>query len=97
MGPVLLTQGEPNTLSTLRLLLFLEYLDTPFCPSYILVISLLLVYLVACQRGGVSNEPPGAATRHGDPLVRPQVDQTYKGASKNLKRTDRTPDSPYFY
>ncbi len=34
------------------------------------------IYIVACQRGGVSNKPL-AATRHGarDPLVRPQVDQ----------------------
>ncbi len=35
--------------------------------------------IVACQRGGVSNEPPGlrAATRHRarDPLVRSQVDE----------------------
>ncbi len=34
--------------------------------------------IVACQRGGVSNKPPGlqTATRHGarDPLVRSQVD-----------------------
>ncbi len=34
--------------------------------------------IVMCQRGGVSNKPPGlqAATRHGarDPLVRSQVD-----------------------
>ena len=38
------------------------------------------VYIVACQRGGVSNKPPGlqTATRHGarDPLVRSQVDLT---------------------
>ncbi len=66
-------------------------------------------YIVACQRGRVSNEPPRAATRHGarDHLVRPQVDQTYTSKplkisnlgnhlDTNFKRTNRTPDSPYF-
>ncbi len=37
-----------------------------------------MLYIDACQRGGVSNKPPGlqAVTRHGarDPLVRSQVD-----------------------
>ncbi len=41
------------------------------------------IYIVACQRGGVSNKPPGlqTATRHGarDPLVRSQLDKTLHG------------------
>ena len=44
--------------------------------------STLRVYIVACQRGGVSNEPPGQRQDTGPGI---------------LKSTNRIPDSPYFY
>ena len=46
-------------------------------------------YIVACQRGGVSN----------DPLVHNHLDkkEVLWISMKNFKSTNRIPDSPYFY
>ena len=53
----------------------------------------LTEYIVTCQRGGVSNKPPGlqAATRHGasDHLVRSQVDYVKYLDRANLVITTR--------
>ena len=62
-------------------------------------LAFCVLYIVVCQRGGVSNEPPRlqAATRHlaRDPLVRSQVDKTWQLSNNYLYKKFKKKNGPY--